>query len=342
MNETQAQTETQDQTAANAAAAVAAAASVTQDKTQIDTKADGAASKTVVTDAGKTQQQEQTKPYWPEDWRQKIAEHAGAGDAKAVKRELKRLEGITDPAGIYGTYRELESKFTSGGLVKVPGKDAKPEEIAEFHKALGVPKEPADYFKDIKLENGAVIGEADRPIADIFAASLHKAGATPQVFNAMMGTYYSYQEQQAAALDDSDDKFKKESVKALKEEFGPSYQRRINSIAPLFELAPGGTDVKNEKSLYARLMGGRLADGSIIGNDPDTVRFLTALALDRNPSASVVEDGDQSGTSINTEIAAIEKRMRDDRHAYFKDNAAQARYRELITARDKIQSRQRA
>ena len=339
MSEAQAQAGTQDQTAANAAAA---AANATQDKTQAGDKTDGAASKTVVTDAGKTQQQEQTKPYWPEDWRQKIAEYAGAGDAKAVKRELKRLEGITDPAGIYGTYRELESKFTSGGLIKMPGKDAKPEEVAEFHKALGVPKEPADYFKDIKLENGAVIGEADKPLADDFAAAIHPAGATPQVVNAALNWYFGNQEKQAAALDDTDDKFRRESERALKEELGPAFKRKTNSIASLFELAPGGADVKNEKSLYSRLMAGRTADGVVIGNDPDMVRFLIALATDRNPSVSVVEDGDQTGTSINTEIAAIEKRMRDDRHAYFKDNAAQARYRELITARDKIQSRQRA
>ena len=89
-------------------------------------------------------------------------------------------------------------------------------------------------------------------------------------------------------------------------------------------------------------MGVRMADGSIIGNDPDMVRFLVALALDKNPVASVVEDGDQTGKSVDTEIASIEKRMREDRSAYFKDEKTQARYRELIGARDKIQARKRA
>ena len=331
------QTDTQDQ---NVAVKVADA---TQDKTQTDQKqTNGAADKAVAAGGDKTQQQEQVKPYWPEDWRQKAAEHAGAGDAKAVKRELKRLEGITDPAGLYGMYRELESKFTSGGLVKVPGKDAKPEDIAAFHKALGVPEKSEDYFKDIKLANGAVVGEADKPLADDFAAAVHKAGAPPQVVNAALNWYFGNQEKQAATLDESDDKFRRESELALKEELGPAFRRKTNAIASLFELAPGGADVKNEKSLYARLMAGRTADGAVIGNDPDMVRFLVALAMDRNPSASVVEDGDQTGKSIETEIATIEKRMKDDRHAYFKDEKAQARYRELITARDKIQSRQRA
>jgi len=39
------------------------------------------------------------------------------------------------------------------------------------------------------------------------------------------------------------------------------------------------------------------------------------------------------------DFPAIEQRMRDDRQKYFKDEAAQARYRELITAREKIRAR---
>src|SRR3990167_7669882 len=51
-------------------------------------------------------QPEAAKPYWPEDWRQKMAEHASAGDKKAFEREMLRLARISDPAGVYGSYRE--------------------------------------------------------------------------------------------------------------------------------------------------------------------------------------------------------------------------------------------
>ena len=285
---------------------------------------------------------EPSKPYWPEDWRQKLAGHASAGNEKEQAKILRQLERYVDPAAIFTKTRELETKFTSGGLVKMPGKDAKPEEIAEFHKALGVPEKPEEYFKNIKLENNAVIGEADKPLADSFAAALHPAGATPAVVSAALNWYFKNQEDQAAALDDADEKFETEARRALKEEMGPAYKRKTNAIASLFEVAPGGIDIKNEESLYARLMGGRTADGKVIGNDPDMVRWLSALALDLKPEASVVEDGDQTGQSIDTEIATIEKRMRDDRPAYFKDEKAQARYRELVAAKDKIQTRQRA
>jgi hypothetical protein len=274
-----------------------------------------------------------------EDLRKMIAAHYAGGDKKAEAKELRRLERVKDIKSLWGLYRELEGKFTGGGLIKKPGKDAKPEEIAEFNKAMGVPEKPEDYFKDVKLENGAVIGEADKPLVDGFAAAVHKAGATPQFVNAALNWYYQNQEEQAAAMDEADDEYRRESERALKDEFGPAYRRMTNAIGPLFATAPGGTDIKNEGSLYARLMGGRLADGRIIGNDPDVVRWLASIAQDVNPAATVVEDGNQSGVTIDAEIKQIEQRMKDDRRGYFKDEAAQARYRELLTARDKIRAR---
>lgn len=276
---------------------------------------------------------------WPDNWRHLMAMELSAGDDKAYKREMKRLERMAKPTSVYGMYRDLEGKFTSGGLVKVPGKDAKPEDVAEFHKALGVPEKPEDYFKHVKLESGAVIGEADKPIVEEFAAAVHKSGATPEMMNAALNWYYKQQENQAAAMDEADDAFRNEALRELKEEYGPAFKRKTNAIASVFALAEGGTDVSNEKALYARLMGGRTADGKIIGNDPAMVRFLVALAHEINPSAMVVEDGPGKGVNIDAEIASIEQRMRNDRRNYFKDQAAQARYLELIETRNKIRAK---
>src|SRR3990167_5643341 len=197
--------------------------------------------------------QPEAKPYWPEDWRQKMAEHASAGDKKAYEREMMRLARISDPAGVYGSYRELDAKFSSGGLVKMPGKDAKPEEIAEFAKALGWSEKPEDMVGQIKLENGAVIGDADKPVLSGFLQAIHGAASAQDFVSKATNWYYKNQEEQAAAFDDGDEKFKIESTRELKEEFGPSFNRKTNAIAALFDIAAGGPDVKNEGSLYARL-----------------------------------------------------------------------------------------
>jgi hypothetical protein len=300
--------------------------------TEVEDKAKEA--ETAETKAAKIDRNELT-----EDLRKMIAEHYAAGDKKAEARELKRLDRIKDVKSLWGMYRELDNRLNGGGLVKVPGKDAKPEELAAYHKAMGVPEKPEDYFKDVKLDNGAVIGEADKPLVDGFAQAVHKSGATPAFVNAALNWYYGHQEQQAAAMDEADDTFRRESERALKDEFGAAFKRKTNAIASVFATAPGGTDVANEKGLYARLMGGRTADGKLIGNDPDMVRFLVGLAHEINPAATVVEDGNQSGLSIDAELGAIRKRMREDRRGYDKDVAMQNRFRELITAQQKIQAR---
>ncbi len=281
----------------------------------------------------------EAKPYWPEDWREKAAEHAAAGDDKAYKRELKRLQRVTDPAGLYGMYRDAESKLTQGGLVKVPGKDATEEDIAAYHKAQGVPDEPAGYFEHIKLDNGAVIGEADKPVADSFAQAVHKEGATPGVMNAAMNWYFTQQEEQAADLDIQDDDFKQESSRDLKDEFGPSLGRFLTGASALFASAPGGADAKNEESLYARLMAGRMADGRIIGDDPHMNRFLIGLAREVRPEQTVTETGDQGGRSLAEELKDIQKLRRTDRRSYDNDAAIQARELEIIEALDKQKAR---
>lgn len=280
-------------------------------------------------------------PYWPNDWREKIAEHTSAGDKKIYEKELRRLQNMESPYSVYGSFRGLENTWASRNFIKLPPKEnASEADIKEFHKNLGVPENPADYLKDVKLANGLVLGEADKPVAEAFAAVAHKAGIPPAGYNEALNWYLQTQEKQAAELDERDERYRIDSERALKEEFGPSYKRKTNAIATLFDLAAGGADIKNEKALYSRLMGGRMADGTLIGNDPDMVKFLVALAMDRNPAASVVEDGDQTGTSINDEIAKIEKIMREDRPLYNKQYAG--RYAELLAARQKIQSRQRA
>ena len=68
----------------------------------------------------------------------------------------------------------------------------------------------------------------------------------------------------------------------------------------------------------------------MIGNDPDMVRFLVAMAAEVNPMATVTEEGHQGGQTVEAEIATIEKRMREDRRGYNRDEPMQARYRELM------------
>ena len=300
----------------------------------------GKSTKTIAGGAEEGEAEPKGKAYWPTDWRQKMADYASAGDKKEAARLLKQLDRYVDPAAIFGKARELESKFSAGGLLKVPAKDAKAEEVEAFRKALGVPEKPEDYLNEVKLDNGATIGDADKPGLTTFAEAMHKVGAAPESVNAALNWYYQEQERIAADQEDRDEEFKSKSIETLKEELGPSFKREINLTASLFAEMPGGSNQKNENSFYAKLIGGRMADGTRIGDNPDFMRWLITLRRDVNPAASVVEDGRNTGQSLDDEIKKIEEIMRTDRPRYNKEYAT--RYGELLTAREKIQARQRA
>jgi hypothetical protein len=281
------------------------------------------------------------KPYWPEDWREKMAKHRAGDDDKAYKKELKRLQNFASPEGVYGMGREAEAKLTSGKLLKRPEKDAKPEEVKEFYQQLGAPEKPDDYYSNIQLDNGAVVGEADKPFLDDLAKTVHNSSApvSTEQFKVFTNWYYKQQEINAAKMDEDDDDHRIQSERSLKEEFGASFKRRVSALPVLFMQAPGGSDINNEKGVYARLMGGRTADGRLIGNDPDVLRWLDSMRAEINPNATVTEDGAGTPQTVEDEIKKIEGIMRTDRKTYNRDYAA--RYQELLKIREKNQARAR-
>jgi hypothetical protein len=63
------------------------------------------------------------------------------------------------------------------------------------------------------------------------------------------------------------------------------------------------------------------------------------MAREINPAATVTESAGATGKGLEDEIREIEKFMREHRAEYYKDERMQARYVELLGAREKIQAR---
>lgn len=335
-------TTTTEQSTIASGASEQASEQSTEGKTTIATGAEGGGEKTETKPEAKTEQKSE-RPAWNDaaawkEMKEDIAKHYAAGDEKLFKKELARLDRINDLKSVWGMYRDLEAKFSQGGLVKIPGKDAKPEEIDEFAKKLGWTEKPEEMISQIKLEDGMVIGDADKPMLTGFLAAVHGATSAQDFASKATTWYYKAQEEAAAIQDEADDTFRREAEKALKEEHGPAFARKTNAIASIFATAPGGADAKNPNSMFSRIMGGRTADGKLIGNDPTVVNWLIGLVNEINPAATVVEDGNQSGVTIDTELAEIQKLRTTDRRKYFSDEV-QARERELLEAKSKIQAR---
>lgn len=255
------------------------------------------------------------EPVFPDDWREQLA----GGDDKKL-RQLKRYASFTSFAQAHFA---LKQRMDAGEFKKGLAQDATPDEIAAFRKDNGIPDKPEGYT----MPEGLQIGTEDKPIIENYLKDAHNRNLSPDEVKANVNWFYKFQDQVRAQAAEKDLATRAEAEDTLRGEWGNEYRANINGIKGWLQSnAPDG--------LYERLLGGRLADGTVLGNDPDVMRWLDARRREENPFATVVGNGKASPLDgIEAELAGLKAKMATKE--WFKDEKAQARYRELITAQEK-------
>lgn len=269
----------------------------------------------------------EVKPDWPDDWRDKLAK----GDEKT----RKRLDRFQSPGDVLRSWQELEKKLSSGDVKSKLPTEATPEQIAAYRRDNGIPEKPEGYLE--KLPNGLVIGDEDKPLVAAYLEKVHGKNADPAVVADTLDWYYAQQEQAAAARAEADKAYRTKSNDELRAEWGAEYRGNLNSIMSFLDTAPQAEDGTPLKSL---LLGARLADGTALGDNPAALRWLARLANDANPAGFIAPGAGLSQIDgVKAEIASIEKTMREKPNVYFKDEAMQARLRQLYDAEEKLSAR---
>ena len=263
--------------------------------------------------------------YWPADWRTNFA-----GEDEKL---LKRFERYDSPAAVAKALIAAQNKISSGELKPTLGQDASDEEVTEYRKAMGIPEKPDGY--DLDLGNGLIIGEDDKPLVEQFLNVAHETNQTPEQVKSNLRAYYAVTEQLAAQRDEQDKEIQQNGEEALRTEWGGEFRGNINRIHGMLDTVMDA-DTKNS------FLSGRLADGTPIGSSPEVLKGLIKLALEANPASTVVPAGTNQAAAISDEIATIEKTMRENRKVYDKDEKMQARYRDLIMAREQMKERKSA
>lgn len=262
------------------------------------------------------------KGYWPDDWVTRVSK----GDEKIAKQ----IGRYASPEAMAEALIAAQTKIRSGELKAALPKDAKPEEIAEWRKNNSIPESPDKY--DLTFESGLVIGDDDKPMIGEFLKAAHEKNYSPDQVKSAVEWYYKEQERQAQERQDMDNEQRTQTLDALNQEWGGNFRRNINMVEGLLSMFP--------ESVRDSIKSARLGDGTALFNSPDAIKGFVSLALELNPSGTIVPagNGDQM-KGVEEEIAGIEKVMRENRSTYNKDEKMQARYRELIGAREKIKSR---
>lgn len=258
--------------------------------------------------------------FWNAGWRERLA----GGDEKT----LAQLSRYASPEAIWQKARALEQRVSAGELKPVLPKNAKPEEVAAYREAMGIPAEAKAY--DLK---GVQIDEADQPLISHVLAAAHGANATTEQVKAIVGVWPKLKADALAAQTEADGRKRTEAEDNLRAEWGPEFRRNMGLVHQLLD----GTGDATTKDA---ILNGRLADGTPIGSSPAALKMLLGVALKDNPSGTVVPGGSgDPAATIQSEIDKIETSMRTNREAYNKDEKMQERYRNLLQARDQHKKR---
>jgi hypothetical protein len=299
--------------AATTTEAAETATSATTEATTTETTAAETAGTT--SEATTTEAAEETAA---DDWRARMA-----GDDDKLLGFLGRYQ--SEKAFVEAAKKDRETARSKLGG-KLP-ENPTDEDLAEYRKQNDIPDDPKGYLD--KLSDGLVIGDDDKPALEKVLAKAHAAHASPAVANAFIEGYYELLDEQAATQSEAVAANKRENDDALREEWGPDYRRNVNATDAYLATLPA--------EVSGAIVGGTDDKGMPLGANADFIKWLTGMALEANPLGTVVPGaGANQASAIADEMKAIEDFMRTNRSAYNKDEAKQARYRELIEAKLKL------
>lgn len=253
------------------------------------------------------------KGVWPEDWATRIAR----GDEKRAK-DLSRY---ASPEALAEAYSNLRKRVDSGEFKTALPKNAKPEELNAWRKDNGIPDKADGY--DLA---GLVIPKEDKDVVGGLLNRLHNVNATPEVVRETVSAFYDHQARQQQERADADERQRTEVLDALNTEWGQQFRRNLNLIEGTI-LSRFPADVRES------LKSARLPDGTALFNNASAIRAFVAMANEINPAGIVVPGGTGDiGKTMVEEWKAIQKVRTEDRGSYNKDDAMQARERDLIDA----------
>jgi hypothetical protein len=272
--------------------------------------------------AGKGGEKTSAPPaYWPNDWQTRVA--------KNDDKLLKRAQRYASPEAVFEALVAAQNRISSGELKTALPEKPSADELKAWRLANSIPESPEKY--DLKFQNGLVIGEEDKPMIDEFLKAAHGANLTEDQAKGVIEWYYADQQRQADEQTEIDEEDRTHTLDALNVEWGGQFRRNINLVKNMLTRFPAEVRELLENS--------RLSDGTAMFNNPEVLRGFAALALELNPTGTVVAGDGDNMKAIDDEIKEIEQTMRTNRRAYNADEGMQKRYRELIGYRENLKKR---
>lgn len=253
----------------------------------------------------------------PENWRQKYA----GGDPKREK-QLERYK--SEQAWIDSTW-EAKKKIREGGSAPVPDETSTDEEWDAYREEMGIPKTPGDY--EIDLPEELRLNESDKPFIEEMVTTLHGHNIPNAVANDLARAFKDAEAQKIQSRHDMDMISAQQSMKTLKDSYGPDFKTNQN----LFEHVVGQMPTEVQE----QFRNARGLDGTPLIYNPAFVDSMVEMARKAYPSVTVLPNTSDPLSSAKDEIAKLEEMMGDD--DWYKDSnkANRDRYMKLVSYLDR-------
>lgn len=119
------------------------------------------------------------------DWYEGLSTEVAEGRTSS-NRDVVKAKGWRTLDDVVASYREAERAVRDSGRVKVPGEGASAEEVAAYHRAIGVPEKAEDYaVPEFKDADGNPI-EINTALTERIAQFAHKHGMPKGALEAVL------------------------------------------------------------------------------------------------------------------------------------------------------------
>jgi hypothetical protein len=232
------------------------------------------------------------------DWRDAIAEPG-----------LRRVaEKFTSPVEVVKSYAALQSRL--GRSVVKPGSDAGAEEVAAYHRQLGVPETPAGY--EVALPESLPEALRDDPatvaLQQDFLKAMHGAGAPPAVVQQALDWYYGQVGESLAQQTRGAEERRQEAEAGLRREWGGDHERNV-------ALAQRAVQAFGDDA-FTEFLESHEAAGVKLGDHPAFLRAFAAIGRGLGEDPPLAGAGESGGGSVQARIDTLHALQQSDPQKY--------------------------
>lgn len=184
----------------------------------------------------------------------------------------------------------LDLRKANGSMVRVPAADAKPEDVAKFHAAIGVPKTAEEYKPDL----GRDLTDADKAVFTPIAKIMHANGVPAAAFTAVSKAVHELavaqlNEQNRVAVE-----ARTNNEAALKKEWGADYEGNV-AVAQRALTQFGGEDL-------TQVLNSTVVNGQKLGDHPAIIKAFGKVGRSMGEGDFIGAVGADQRSSINAQI----------------------------------------